>query len=540
MVLCIIVGCGNKSGKSSQKKDSAVKFSRVPKIVKNEGEMIEELTTRRRRAWISAISRGDLTDDKLEHERVCSRHFVSGQAAKQWDQFDVDWVPTLHLGHTKRPQRIDPQLNADRAERRKRRQEIIDREISEKMKKLNEPGETVESIFSEVEHTCTTREAEESDQLQDGSSEDEQMAELEMEMDVAGEKLVEDTDKKPILIDRDSQTLVSAMTQETADAATQTTEFDYLFCSATKTQPFTEDYFKDSDDKTRFYTGLPDFHLLAKTFEFVSPYVTRRTKTLSLFQEFVMVLIKLRLNVPNLDLAYRFEVSLSTVSRVFKAWMEVLDVRLSPLISWPEREELWRTMPRCFQYTFGKATTIIIDCFEIYIDRPSNLLARAQTYSHYKSHNTVKVLIGITPQGSVCFVSKAWGGRTSDKYLTEHCGMLKNLRPGDLVMADRGFTIEENLSLYQAKLAIPAFTKGKSQLDPVSVEKTRGIANVRIHVERVIGLLRQKYTVLQSILPIDYLLCSDKEGNRCCPMVDRLIRVCCALINLCPSVVPFD
>ena len=253
-----------------------------------------------------------------------------------------------------------------------------------------------------------------------------------------------------------------------------------------------------------------------------------------------MVLIKLRLNVPNLDLAYRFEVSLSTVSRIFKAWMEVLDVRLSPLISWPEREELWRTMPRCFQYTFGKATTIIIDCFEISIDRPSNLLARAQTYSHYKSHNTAKVLIGITPQGSVCFVSKAWGGRTSDKYLTEHCGMLKNLRPGDLVIADRGFTIEENLLLYQAKLSIPAVTKGKSQLDPVSVEKTRGIANVRIHVERVIGLLRQKYSVLQSILPIDYLLCSDKKGNRCCPMVDRLIRVCCALINLCPSVVPFD
>ena len=51
--------------------------------------------------------------------------------------------------------------------------------------------------------------------------------------------------------------------------------------------------------------------------------------------------------------------------------------------------------------------------------------------------------------------------------------MLKNVRPGDLVMADRGFTIEENLSLYQAKLAIPAFSKGKSQSDPVSVEDNR-------------------------------------------------------------------
>ena len=387
------------------------------KSFKNEGEVIEELTTRRRRAWISAISRDDLTEDKLENERVCSRHFVSGQAAKQWDQFDIDWVPTLYLGHTKRPHVIDPQLNADRAERRKRRQEIIDREIPEKMKKLIEPGDTAESIFSEVEHTCTTQETEKSDELQDGKSEDE-------EMDVAGETLVEGTDKKPVLVDRDSQTLVSAFAQETVHVATQTTEFDYLFCSATKPQPFTEDYFKESDDKTRFYTGLPDFHLLTRAFEFVSPYVTRRTKTLA--QELVMVLIKLRLNVPNLDLAYRFEVSLSTVSRVFKAWMEVLDVRLSPLISWPEREELWRTMPRCFQYSFGKATTIIIDCFEIFIDCPSNLLARAQTYFHYKSHNTVKVLIGITPQGSVCFVSKAWGGRTSDKYLTEHCGLLKS------------------------------------------------------------------------------------------------------------------
>ena len=43
---------------------------------------------------------------------------------------------------------------------------------------------------------------------------------------------------------------------------------------------------------------------------------------------------------------------------------------------------------------------------------------------------------------------------------------------------------------YHANLSITAFTKGKNQLDPVDVEKTRGIANVRIHVERVIGFLR--------------------------------------------------
>ena len=120
------------------------------------------------------------------------------------------------------------------------------------------------------------------------------MGELEEEIDVAGEKVVEDTNKKPVLVDRDSQTLISSLTQEKVDVAIQTTEFDYL-----NTQPFTADYFKDSDDRSRFYTGLPDFHLLTTTFEFVSPYVTRRTKTLSLFQEFVMVLICLLYTSPS-------------------------------------------------------------------------------------------------------------------------------------------------------------------------------------------------------------------------------------------------
>ena len=105
-------------------------------------------------------------------------------------------------------------------------------------------------------------------------------------------------------------------------------------------------------------------------------------------------------------------------------------------------------------------------------------------------------------------------------------------------MADRGFTIQESVALYQGQLAIPAFTRGKNQLDPLDVERTRGIANVRIHVEHVIGLLRQKYSILLGILPIDYLTCSEKSGK--IPLIDRMIRVCAALTNLSPSVVPFE
>ena len=103
-------------------------------------------------------------------------------------------------------------------------------------------------------------------------------------------------------------------------------------------------------------------------------------------------------------------------------------------------------------------------------------------------------------------------------------------------MADRGFTIHGSVWFHQAELSIPAFTKGKDQLDPTDLEKTRGIANVRIHVECVIGLLRQKYAVLQRTLPTDFL---SSDGGKC-PVVDRTIRVCSALTSLCPPIIPFD
>jgi len=56
----------------------------------------------------------------------------------------------------------------------------------------------------------------------------------------------------------------------------------------------------------------------------------------------------------------------------------------------------------------------MIDRSEVFIERPSSLLARAQTYSNYKSHNTIKFLVAISSTRAVISVSKCWGGRMSD------------------------------------------------------------------------------------------------------------------------------
>ena len=75
---------------------------KVPSIVANQGEEAEELSRERRKCWIGALSRDGMTDSILATERVCQGHFVSGRAAKSWDKFNFDLVPTLNLVHTKK------------------------------------------------------------------------------------------------------------------------------------------------------------------------------------------------------------------------------------------------------------------------------------------------------------------------------------------------------------------------------------------------------------------------------------------------------
>ena len=250
--------------------------------------------------------------------------------------------------------------------------------------------------------------------------------------------------------------------------------------------------------------------------------------------------MKLRLNPPNQDLAFRYQVSPPTVCRIFKKWIVAMYHRLGPhLIQWPSREALQRTMPFCFRVNYGLNVSGIIDCFELFIEKLSNLLAKACTWSQYKHYNTAKYLICISPQGVITFISKGWGGRTSDKHITEHSGFLTHLQHGDVILADRGFNVAECLGSVGASLHIPSFTRGKTQLSPSEVEKTRSIANVRIHVERVIGAVRQRFSILSAtgVLPKE-LFQQKGEGN--VVILDAVVTVCCGLNNMCEEIVPFE
>ena len=133
------------------------------------------------------------------------------------------------------------------------------------------------------------------------------------------------------------------------------------------TREFLESISSKVPDVIKFYTGLPSYPRLTAVFNYVSSSsVENSCSTLPLFQQFLITLMKLRLNVSDQDIAYRFGISQSTVSKNFRKRINIMYVYLKPFIVWPGHEEVLKTMPEGFKREF-KRCICIIDCFEFFL-----------------------------------------------------------------------------------------------------------------------------------------------------------------------------
>uniref|UniRef100_A0A9J7ZF00 THAP-type domain-containing protein n=2 Tax=Cyprinus carpio TaxID=7962 RepID=A0A9J7ZF00_CYPCA len=452
------------------------------------GSRVSELKKRRRMAWVAAVRRKTITFNNISRNTlVCSRHFHKGKPAYEMLDSDPDWVPSLHLRHT--------EVNATHSGRFKR----------------------------------STR------RLQAVTGDHAAPAPL----DVAGQVDEASTAGNASQMDDAGSNNNTAEQQECHLCSCRRAEFHCLLEENRRLKEelaqkrMDEDSFKDDDAKVEYYTGLPCLTLLMGVLTQLLPCLPQTGRKLSPFQMLLSTLMRLRLNLPIQHIAYLFSVDRKTVSTTFRDTIGSMFSHLKPLVHWPERHYLQATMPHHFVEAFGSQVAVIVDCFEIRIERASNLKTRVQTFSHYKHQHTLKYLIGITPRGSISFISQGWEGHVSDKHVTENSGLLNKLLPGDLVLADHGFDIRDSVGLVCAKVKIPAFTGGHSQLDAKDVEEARRIAHLRVHVERMIGCVRTKYTILNGIVPVSMVLPCQGEDMT---FLDKIVTVCCALTNMCPSV----
>ena len=144
----------------------------------------------------------------------------------------------------------------------------------------------------------------------------------------------------------------------------------------------------------------------------------RANETLSPTQKLLLVLMRLRHNHTQSDLACHFNVEQSSVSRILNHWIPLLSARL---IKWPQT----CIGPSVVPYDLLPNSVAIIDGTEIFIQRPSNLATQKSSYSDYKSHTTVKFLVAIdTFTGVFIFVSGGFSGNSSDRFTIEHIGIL--------------------------------------------------------------------------------------------------------------------
>lgn len=282
-----------------------------------------------------------------------------------------------------------------------------------------------------------------------------------------------------------------------------------------------------SDSDAKFYTGL-SLTVLLTLIQTLSVFGKKLPYKLKIEDQILSVLLRLRLGLTFSDLGRRFNISTQLMSSIFHSWINIMAKHLyENCVMWLPRDTIRRTLPSSFKDTYPK-TTCIIDCSEIFIQRPVQLKARGKTWSTYKNNNTGKFLIAIAPNGFIMFVSPLFGGRASDNYITKHSGFLDYLLPGDEVMADRGFTISEDLCARRVKLNIPAFMKGRDQLSEYEVIDTRRIASNRIHVERAI--MRMK----------SYRILNTKMSNKSLRKANKTLCTVAAICNLRDQLIKDD
>ena len=283
-----------------------------------------------------------------------------------------------------------------------------------------------------------------------------------------------------------------------------------------------------SHKRLKFYTGMESFAAFNTLLCFILAIWQPKVKvSLKPCEQLLLVLMKLRLGFLNEDLACRFQIGIGTVSNVFHSWLNIMHENLNQFVKWPSKKCVKRNMPECFKAVSLQNVRCIIDCSEIFIEKPHNFKARAATYSNYKHHNTVKFLVGITPSGAFCFISQAWGGRVTDRHLAANCGFLNLLETDDVILADRGFRIGDLLSEKNAKLIIRASTKNKNQLSAEEVRQSRKMSRVRVYIERAIRKMKT-YKILESNLSISMF----KKNDRDFSTIDKILVIICALCNM--------
>lgn len=262
-----------------------------------------------------------------------------------------------------------------------------------------------------------------------------------------------------------------------------------------KLPAFSVHNFEHDPAAVHFYTGLENYLKFCFVLNTLGPaayhlnYIYHSVVSVSIPDQFLIVLMKLRRHTTNFELSRMFGVVESVISNIFITWVVFMDKQWRELNIWPSQDLVRFFAPTSFRRNYPN-TRVTIDGTECPVKKPKNPIAQQATFSTYKNRNTVKVLVGTTPGGLTSYVSPSYGGSTSDRQIVERSALTKMCSKTDSIMADKGFNVQDIFAPYDVHINIPTFFKKKNRMSNETVIKDRKISSKRVHVERIIGLAK--------------------------------------------------
>ncbi|XP_078591819.1 uncharacterized protein LOC144870920 [Branchiostoma floridae x Branchiostoma japonicum] len=484
-----------------------------------------------RKQWIKLVNRKDWKPKS--RSRICSIHFCDGKPTL------TNPYPTEHLGYDAKPPsaRKPPAVRKPLQPSSSSKQTTSSKVVSEPKTHLHQHSELSKNStnLAPVYHTVSTGHVLTEDHEHSYCAKPQDIAcqnciklqqenerlkrELELLRGGNANKNLDETNKE----NKPTTTL-------TGKIINRFTSTDKKVCRNTglQSKAALDGLHKSVEQKATqlcYWRGTKAVHMKKGVRNFTkSPKKFGPARKLGSRDELILVLMKIRLGVTNTLLCDIFGISEGLCSNIINTWIPMLASHLKSLIFWPAKEAILQHMPPALGKKYPQLRCTI-DCTEIFIQRPRRLELQQLTWSDYKKHNTIKYLVGIAPNGTITFLSDGYGGRSSDKSITLDSGFLNKVDPGDVILADRGFTIAGDLLQKQARLEIPPPSSGWTQQTASAVGKTKKVANARIHVERAIGRIKW-FAILQNTLPVNMV-----------PIIDDIVVVCAALSNLRPPLV---
>ena len=290
---------------------------------------------------------------------------------------------------------------------------------------------------------------------------------------------------------------------------------------------FIANQLRSKHQKLHYYNGFSDDKAKKYQISPVKLFCQKKpgpSRTLSLEDEILMTLMRIRLDSPIEDLSFRFQMSPANVSKIITTFLAFLSLELEPLIYWPTPDEILSYKHKHFLGTFNRCEGIG-DCTEQQLQHSQNTDAQYQSYSVYKSRNTLKKLIFCTKSGSISYVSPSYGGLCTDRFIVQDTNIAAKFTPGFLVLFDKGFNVQDLFLPFKVKCVLPPFVRSKRQFTRSEVYHGKRIARARIHVERVMGRLKE-FRLLENKLPINMI-----------DMCDHIWNIAAVIVNLQPPLV---